>query len=158
MNREDILKRSFTELMTALRKAQLLVGWENKLKTLILPMRQGDQPFINWYHSMAGRNFLLRNTSYHLSPAQIQDQLEANMPKELSVLVEYEKVVNKTDFESWLFDVQRIDNDICKTRGRQGPFITPCFQRAAVQHKHHFHCSYIDSVICPQCLKHCLIP
>lgn len=70
VNRDELLLLTFKEFMAALRKAHLPVGWENKLKTSILFMRQGDQPFINWYHLMAGRNILLRNTSYHLSQSQ----------------------------------------------------------------------------------------
>lgn len=116
VNNNTIILMSWDEFMTKFRTAFLTTGWEAKLKTSILAMRQADKPFIDFYNSMAARNLLLRGSAAHLKIEKIRDQLEANMTKELLAQVEYEKVNLESDFDVWLVEVRRIDEHLTARR------------------------------------------
>lgn len=113
---DDLVKGTFAEFMVKLRALVLAPGWEGKLKTSILGMRQGDLSFIKFYNRLASRNILLRGSSSHLPIDKVRDQLEANMTAELREMVEYERVHNEADFDAWITEVRRIDDHMASKR------------------------------------------
>ncbi|KZP08231.1 hypothetical protein FIBSPDRAFT_674609, partial [Athelia psychrophila] len=88
----------------------LPTGWEDKLKSQILSMRQGDQGFWEWCNSMTVKNMLLKNMTAHCSVEKICEQLTANMTETLVEHVRYEGANKEPVFEKWVEGIHRIND------------------------------------------------
>lgn len=106
----ELVLLSFADFMLKFRSLVLVKGWQGKLKTSILGMRQEDRRFNEFYNLLDSRNILLRGSSSHLDQAKVRETLESSMTKELSGRVEYEKVDQITVFEDWIAEVRRVDD------------------------------------------------
>lgn len=113
---DALVKGTFADFMAKLRLLVLAPGWEAKLKTSILGMRQGDVSFMEFYNHMASRNILLRGSPSQLPIEKIREQLEANMTAELRDQVEYEDVHLEKDFDLWTTKVRRVDEHMQSKR------------------------------------------
>lgn len=76
-------KLSFTEFMTKVHAHWLTAGWEKELTRKVHNTKQGVTPFRDFSTNIRHDNLLLKNTKYHLSPAQLQTQIESNLSHDL---------------------------------------------------------------------------
>ncbi|KAF8228063.1 hypothetical protein L208DRAFT_1489950, partial [Tricholoma matsutake] len=61
----------------------LAAGWEKDLACKVCNSKQGSISFCDFAMSICHDNLLLKNTKYHLSPAQLHTQIESNLSHEL---------------------------------------------------------------------------
>ncbi|KAF8223505.1 hypothetical protein L208DRAFT_536174 [Tricholoma matsutake] len=69
--------------MTKVRARWLTAGWEKELTHKVCNTKQGVTPFRDFSTNICRDNLLLKNTKYHLSPAQLQTQIESNLSHNL---------------------------------------------------------------------------
>lgn len=93
-------KLTFTEFMTKVCARWLVAGWEKDLARKVHNTKQGSTPFSDFSTSIRCDNLLLKNTKYHLSPAQLCNQIEANLSHKLLNMYDHFKEKNDSDVES----------------------------------------------------------
>ncbi|KAF8240300.1 hypothetical protein L208DRAFT_1113073, partial [Tricholoma matsutake] len=74
---------SFSEFMAKVRSHWLAAGWEKDLAHKVHNSKQGLISFCDFAMSICCDNLLLKNTRYHLSPAQLCTQIELNLSHKL---------------------------------------------------------------------------
>jgi hypothetical protein len=86
--------------MTKVRACWLAAGWEKDLAHKVHNTKQGSTPFCDFSASVRRDNLLLKNTKYHLSPAQLRTQIQSNLSHEVQSTYNHFKNKNDSDNES----------------------------------------------------------
>ncbi|KAH9009482.1 hypothetical protein EDB85DRAFT_2162677 [Lactarius pseudohatsudake] len=120
---ERLMALTFPEFMKQFRARWLPLNWEQAVRTQMLNSRlDPSQRFDAWSDQILSYNVSLRNTTSHMSDAQLRIQLEAALDEELRTMATDEKLNEIADFHEWMSKLTRIDNRRQTERKRMADF------------------------------------
>ncbi|EGO04525.1 hypothetical protein SERLA73DRAFT_68208 [Serpula lacrymans var. lacrymans S7.3] len=97
-------------IKTELRSNWLPADWTAIVRKRILNSTQGWCPFFEWAIECQFQNFLLCNTTSHLSNVLLKHQLEANMLDNLTLDCCHDKINDEKDLAKWIDTVKQLND------------------------------------------------
>lgn len=92
-----------------MRALFLPTDWKYIAWMVVLRLKQGSRPFMDFALDAMGRNNLLAGTASFMNDDFLRDAIEAGMDPELAVECHRENTNTITDFRPWLDEVKRLD-------------------------------------------------
>ncbi|KAG1904193.1 uncharacterized protein F5891DRAFT_977080 [Suillus fuscotomentosus] len=93
----------------ALKDTWLETHWDTKLWKKVLGSQQGSRAFYGWALELQNQTTLLYGNTTHLTDAQLQNQLEANICDDLMTLVLRVKLASTLTLKNWIEEVHHLD-------------------------------------------------